>query len=677
MLRVLPALTVFVFLLSGGGLLHAQGTGRSKDYRVFRDSHFRSGYYFYNRRNYQAAIPFFEKALSLDPRHFRSRLWLGQSYFMAGFYKNALTEWQIALNLGAGGNLLKSKLNYLYYLQGKENPNPETRPYIYLRRFSGFRKRKIYFNRPAGVAVANDNRLFVAGFKSGSLSIMDPNGNIVKTLRAGLKKPYDVAVTADGSVYVSDFGADQVLRFDRDLQLKARIGKFGYRPGQFSGPEGICVDGQGNLFVVDAGNNRVQKFSPGGEFLLQFGHKGTRRGQFFRPVDVAVASNGRIYVSDLGNNRIQTFDESGNYLTTIGTNRLERPRGLHIMRDGRLAVADERRGVLLYNPRYGSWERLEALTGKVLRAVGLCSDRNNLLYVADFDSYQVNIFVPEHLKYVNLDVRITRTLEFDFPRIQHFLTVRDREGRPILGLKRKNFRVYERGILLQRINLTPTYRHKTRTAMVFVVDKSRSMEPHAANLKRVMRGILQTLPGRDRVAVINCNDKAWISQKFIGNVLSPLAGAEQGRYSERALIGQGMYKGITETFRYDYRPALVLFTTADFQDADYAPYGYKTCLHYARNNGVPVYVVLFGSGADTARLGNLAAETGGEVFDALTSNAVYSLRRKVMQRPLHFYSIFYQTVAHPRMRGTFREFTVEVRYKGLFGYDKFGYYIKR
>lgn len=668
-------LLFIVAAVAGTAVVVAQQKGGALDRSIYIERQFKSGYYFYTRKKYPAAINFFDRVLTADPHHHLSRIWLGQSYYMAGFVKNALTEWQVALNLGAGGNLLRSKINSLYHMQGNEKKLSYKTPYIFLKQVKGFRNKKGYFVRPTGVAVDKNNNMVIAGFQSGTLAFLDPNGKLKTVIDSGLKRPYDIALAPDGSFIVSDFGADIILRFNSNGDQLASFGGFGYTDGKLSGPEGVWCNPDGTIFVVDSGNSRIQKFSKDGKFLMKFGSKGRDDGEFFRPADVAAAADGRLFVSDTGNKRIQVFDPSGNWLQTIGTNLLRDPRGLTFLDKHRLAVADGEGGVVVYNRRDGSWNRIESLPGKVRRAVGLCKDSNNLLYITDFDDFNVNLFIPERLKYVNLDIRINRTLQHDFPAVQHYVTVRDRNGEPIIGLNRDNFRIYERGNLVPDLTLTPVWRHPKRIAAVFLVDKSLKMKPHQESMQRVMRGMLEKFGGRDKVQVITFGDDVFIAQKFISNVLSPLNGAKKGKFSSRSSLGRAFYLAVTELFQYSYRPAVVLFTAADFSDSSYNPYGFTTCMNYARNNDVPVYTVLFEQGKDKTRLEQLSKQTGGLTFDALTSNSVTDLREIILKRPTARYALYYRSSAANRERGHYREFSVELKYRGLFGYDKFGYYI--
>jgi len=639
------------------------------------EKNFRNGYYFYNFRNYNAAIDFFNQAISADPYDHRSRIWLGQSYFMAGSMQNAYTEWQVALNLGAGGNLLRNKIQTLYALDARDERYSAAHPYIFMRSYEGYKDKKAIFTRPSAIAIDDQRNIYIAGFECGRVAILDTSGTVKNVLSYGLSKPFGLAIARDGSLYVSDFGNDTVIKYSRTMSKLASIGRRGFRSGEFAGPEGICLDKSGALYVADTGNNRVQKFNADGNFVMTFGSKGTGEGEFFRPSAVLVLDDGRIVVSDSGNRRLQVFDESGNFLNYLGEKQLECPRGMTMLSENEIGIADSRSGVVVYDMRDASWNRLETLAGRVNNALGLAVDQNRILYVSDFDSYQVSSFIPEQLKYVNLDVRLVRTQEAGYPIMQHTVLVRDREGRNITGLTEKNFAVNISGINIRGLRLARGTDNKSRLSLLFVVDKSLEMEEHTERMLQVMRGILERLPARDTIEVINAGDRAFISQKYISNVLSPLEGAKQGGFTGSPVIGRALYQAVTESFANNYRPVIVLFTTAAFRENDWKPYGFDACLQYARNNGVPVHVVYFGQGRFARQLEFMASETGGRVYDALRSNDIYSLRDTVFAAPLPFYELQYETVVHPKLRNTYRDYQVEVSYNGLYGYDRSGYYL--
>ena len=52
-------------------------------------------------------------------------------------------------------------------------------------------------------------------------------------------------------------------------------------PNDFHLPTELALDAQGNIYVIDGGNHRVQKFDQNGNFLLTWGSQGAGDGQFF------------------------------------------------------------------------------------------------------------------------------------------------------------------------------------------------------------------------------------------------------------------------------------------------------------------------------------------------------------------------------------------------------------
>jgi YD repeat-containing protein len=135
-----------------------------------------------------------------------------------------------------------------------------------------------------------------------------------------LKSPADVAVDAQGDLWVVDKGNNRVQHFNPQGQFVSQFGSTGSGDGQFNAPSAIAIGSEGNIWVTDTGNNRVQRFDSEGKFVGKFGSLGTGNGQFKEPVGIAIDPNiGWLYVVDRGNNRVQLFGKGGGYQGQAGT----------------------------------------------------------------------------------------------------------------------------------------------------------------------------------------------------------------------------------------------------------------------------------------------------------------------------------------------------------------------
>lgn len=260
-------------------------------------------------------------------------------------------------------------------------PQPPESPRIqFLRTFSsekdikgktgGFKKfivgeeeKSEEIGKPYGVALKNgriyvcdsgENRVDVLDFKKKGMEFVGKNSS------GSLKKPINLAVDTDGSIYVADRGLNCVMAYGPDgafarafgdaktmgptdvalyedklyvcdldngqvaiLDKKTgeevrRIGQKGSGDGQLFQPTNIVVDGDGNIFVSDTGNSRIVRFNSRGEFVRNFGQIGLTPGKFVRTKGLAVDRQGRLYVVDAAFENIQIFDREGNLLLFFG-----------------------------------------------------------------------------------------------------------------------------------------------------------------------------------------------------------------------------------------------------------------------------------------------------------------------------------------------------------------------
>jgi DNA-binding beta-propeller fold protein YncE len=129
-----------------------------------------------------------------------------------------------------------------------------------------------HFNGPTGVVVA----------ASGDIWITDGHGGP----QTGPNRE---------NMYGSRGGNNRLVRFSKDgTFVKAWGGGIGSEsadPLRFNDPHDIAIDAQGRLYVADRGNQRVQVLDADGNFI-------TRWTQFGKPSAIAIDSKGNIYVAD-------------------------------------------------------------------------------------------------------------------------------------------------------------------------------------------------------------------------------------------------------------------------------------------------------------------------------------------------------------------------------------------
>ncbi|MFT4542958.1 MAG: tripartite motif-containing protein 71 [Planctomycetota bacterium] len=134
----------------------------------------------------------------------------------------------------------------------------------------------------------------------------------------------DIALAPNGSrVYVVESNAGRVRVFDAKGATLDSIGD-----GLLDRPYGIAVAADGSLFVTDAGTHELVRFSPAGEVIARWGGAGLGRREFYKPRGVSFFGQDRVVVMDHGNHRLQWFTLDGEYKGVFGSRLYTRPARL-------------------------------------------------------------------------------------------------------------------------------------------------------------------------------------------------------------------------------------------------------------------------------------------------------------------------------------------------------------
>jgi peptidylamidoglycolate lyase len=130
--------------------------------------------------------------------------------------------------------------------------------------------------------------------------------------------PHGLSVDSSNNVWVTDVGLHQVFKFSHSGKLLMSLG-IAKTPGNdsvhFNRPTDVAVTTDGSFYVSDGyGNSRVIKFSREGKYLFQWGKKGNKECEFNIPHGIDLDEKANVYVADRENNRVQVFDSSGKFL---------------------------------------------------------------------------------------------------------------------------------------------------------------------------------------------------------------------------------------------------------------------------------------------------------------------------------------------------------------------------
>ena len=190
---------------------------------------------------------------------------------------------------------------------------------------------------------------------------------------ATLSNPVSVAVSDDGTIFVSDNGNQRIRRVDTSgtISTYAGTGESGFSGdggpatnARLDNPAGVNVDGAGNLYIADRDNNRVRRVSPSGIITTVAGNGEAFGGSgdggpatdttVSSPTDVFATEKGTLYISDQGNRRIRRVSPTGTISTVVGNGllgfsgdggpgtdaKIGAPAGLVVTADGILYFSD-------------------------------------------------------------------------------------------------------------------------------------------------------------------------------------------------------------------------------------------------------------------------------------------------------------------------------------------------
>lgn len=295
-----------------------------------------------------------------------------------------------------------------------------------------------FFNRPGRGAFDARGNFYFCDTQNHRVVRLTPAGTVERVAGSGtvgtgldgirasqtrMRFPDGVAVAPDGTIYVSDSGANRIRRIGADgiIQPFAGTGVRGFsgdggpaRTAQLDGPSDLSFDTAGNLYFVDGVNRRVRRIGADGNINTIAG-PGTLGGM--NPVGVHAAADGSVFIADFPRRILRVspagtaslFAGQGTFRPGLGdggpaTNAwLNGPVAITTDRDGNLLIADQgtfrirqvnRAGVI--STIAGTIEGFAGDRGPALSAAlrfprGIAVDGTGRIFAVDSDNHRVRV----------------------------------------------------------------------------------------------------------------------------------------------------------------------------------------------------------------------------------------------------------------------------------------------
>jgi type IX secretion system substrate protein/PKD domain-containing protein len=171
----------------------------------------------------------------------------------------------------------------------------------------------------------NNDFLYVVDSKLKQITVLDTDGNFVRSIGAGLLlQPTAISYDSKNDrIFVSEHGGlgpdigggmmgggyplTQIWIFDTDGNQMGTIGEGGSEDGEFYRIQGTTISRNGTIYVTDPYQGQINIFENNGTFLNKFGEYGKLPGQLNIPMDVKFDSQGRTLVSSMNTGAIEVY----------------------------------------------------------------------------------------------------------------------------------------------------------------------------------------------------------------------------------------------------------------------------------------------------------------------------------------------------------------------------------
>jgi len=256
------------------------------------------------------------------------------------------------------------------------------------------------------------------------------------------------------------------------------------------------------------------------------------------------------------------------------------------------------------------------------------------------------------------------TLEVQLP-----ISVLDKDGRPVDGLKQENFQIYEDKVL-QTIK---TFRHEDiPLSLALVIDNSGSMRNKRERVNSSALAFVRESNPEDETTIINFDDSAYLEQDFTGSIGDLIDALENVDAKGETALYDALYLAADKVMNDGKRDKKVVLVITDGED-NASKYGINKVIEALRKSKVTLYAIglleeddqrggLFKKPPSKKAKQDLlkfAEISGGRAYFPKNLEEVENLVKGIAHDLRNHYTISY-TPTNANLDGSWREISVKI-----------------
>lgn len=604
---------------------------------------FQWGIISYHHGKFNESILSLEKSLSLKPDWEKTKLWLGNAYYRAGFTDAAVDYWTGILDNGGGSVDLRVKVDNINYLRNLGLDLRESPRYVFFHEIYGVTKEYSIFKRPSSCFTSFDGGFYVSSFATNEIKKFSANGVVTQTFRGGLSAinhPFDIIETKK-YLFISEYSSDRIVRTSKEGNSIFRFGNTGSGSGELLGPQFIADDRENNLYVTESGNGRISKFNYDGNFIFSFGLKNDFFEGLKQPTGLVYFKN-KILVADGRKKELYLFDDQGNYIESYKSDLLKSPEGISSYSENEFLIADGNR-IILFNIEKELFTVLAQLeqSSRLMKAM---KDVNGNIVSIDFNGNKVTLLSDYTRMYTGLNLSIDRILSDDFPNILVELTVRTIDGSKYVGLEENNFLLSEDSFTNPSMSLISAGYKSDFVDISFLVEGSDLMEGLEDAKVDAMKDLLESMEGRGLLGIVTAEEIPVIELEH-GSAFDLVKDSLSAKinYSKNWNFDLGIHLAASQLMGGGSRKAVVFLSSGKLNQYAFSNYSLTETLDYLNNNDIVFYTIYTNTGDVSPELEFLSKETGGLSLPLYAPSGINEILPHLRSKPSGSYTLEFRT----------------------------------